>query len=130
MSEPVWIAPPEKTASAARHQFVELYGSVLVMNTYLKVALVMVCAVCVGLTYLTLKALQISRSRPPLIVRIDELGRATAMTGAEMQYRPQERELRFFLIEFVKRHYGRLRAPCATTTPGRSCTWTVGCRKR
>ena len=34
-----------KTLENAKRQFVELYGSALVMNTYLKIALVLVCLV-------------------------------------------------------------------------------------
>ena len=32
-----------KTLENAKRQFVELYGSALVMNTYLKIALLLVC---------------------------------------------------------------------------------------
>ena len=35
-----------KTMDSAKRQFVELYGSALVMNTYLKIALVLVSPGC------------------------------------------------------------------------------------
>ena len=38
-----------KTIENAKRQFVELYGSALVLNTYLKIALVLVCLVALGL---------------------------------------------------------------------------------
>ena len=38
-----------KTIESARHQFVERYGSALVLNTYLKIALVLVSLVALGL---------------------------------------------------------------------------------
>ena len=38
-----------KTMESAKRQFVELYGSALVMNTYLKIALVLVSLVALGL---------------------------------------------------------------------------------
>ena len=38
-----------KTIESAKRQFVELYGSALVMNTYLKIALVLVSLVALGL---------------------------------------------------------------------------------
>ena len=38
-----------KTLENAKRQFVELYGSALVMNTYLKIALVLVSLVALGL---------------------------------------------------------------------------------
>ena len=37
-----------KTLENAKRQFVELYGSALVMNTYLKIALVLVSLVALG----------------------------------------------------------------------------------
>ena len=40
----------EKTLEGAKRQFVELYGSALVMNTYLKIALVLVSLVAWGST--------------------------------------------------------------------------------
>ena len=38
-----------KTIENAKRQFVELYGSALVMNTYLKIALVLVSLIALGL---------------------------------------------------------------------------------
>ena len=38
-----------KTLENAKRQFVELYGSALVLNTYLKIALVLVSLVALGL---------------------------------------------------------------------------------
>jgi len=38
-----------KTLENAKRQFVELYGSALVMNTYLKIALVLVSLIALGL---------------------------------------------------------------------------------
>ena len=38
-----------KTLDSAKRQFVELYGSALVLNTYLKIALVLVSLVALGL---------------------------------------------------------------------------------
>ena len=38
-----------KTLESAKRQYVELYGSALVMNTYLKIALVLVSLVALGL---------------------------------------------------------------------------------
>ena len=44
-----------KTLESAKRQFVELYGSALVMNTYLKIALVLVSLVAVGLLALNFR---------------------------------------------------------------------------
>ena len=39
MAETLWLPPPQKDLAAGKRQFVELYGSIRVMNTYLKIAL-------------------------------------------------------------------------------------------
>ncbi|HWK09923.1 MAG TPA: hypothetical protein VNR64_07725, partial [Vicinamibacterales bacterium] len=44
-----------KTLENAKRQFVELYGSALVMNTYLKIALVLTSLVAVGLLALNFR---------------------------------------------------------------------------
>ena len=40
--------PPVESVSAAKRQFVELYGSTAVMNTYLKIAVLCLSLACVG----------------------------------------------------------------------------------
>ena len=47
-----------KTLDSAKRQFVELYGSALVMNTYLKIALLCVSVVAVGLLVLNLRTIK------------------------------------------------------------------------
>ena len=38
MTQIPWMPPPTKDFAAAKRQYVELYGSLAVMNTYLKIA--------------------------------------------------------------------------------------------
>ena len=45
-----------KTLESAKRQFVELYGSALVMNTYLKIALLLVSVLALGLLALNFRA--------------------------------------------------------------------------
>ena len=40
---------PPKSLESAKHQFVELYGSALVMNTYLKIAVVLLALAALAL---------------------------------------------------------------------------------
>jgi type IV secretory pathway TrbF-like protein len=100
----------EKDFAVARRRFVELYGSVEVMNTYLKIAVVLLCGVCLALVLLNLKTLQTYRNFRPLVIRIDEVGRAEAVKYDAFDYRPGEREIKYFLADFVERHYSRMRA--------------------
>jgi len=104
------MPPPEKTYQAAKRQFVERYGSTAVMNTYLKIALLAVSSVCIGLIVLNVKTYQLFHNLKPPVIRINELGRAEAVTYGSLDYRPQEAEIKYFLTDFVQRHYSRMRA--------------------
>jgi type IV secretory pathway TrbF-like protein len=94
----------------ARRRYVEQYGSTLVMNTYLKLALLCLSVVTVGLIALTLRIERATEHMKPLVIRIDDVGRATAVTEASLTYTPQAPELKYFLVQFVTAHYSRLRA--------------------
>lgn len=99
-----------KTLESAKRQFVELYGSALVMNTYLKIALLLVSLLAVGLLVLNFRTQAAAEQLKPLVVRIDGVGRAEAVQYDAATYRPQSQELRYFLIQFVVKHFSRLRA--------------------
>jgi type IV secretory pathway TrbF-like protein len=110
MPDTLWMPPPEKDYRAAKRQFVEMYGSTAVMNTYLKIIVLALSVVCVGLIALNIMTYRFFRDFRPIVIRIDQLGRAEAVSYGSLEYRPQEAELRHFLMEFVKCHYGRMRA--------------------
>ena len=99
-----------KTLENAKRQFVELYGSALVMNTYLKLALLLVSLIAVGLLALNFRTQAVYAKVKPLVVRIDEVGRAEAVQYDATTYRPQAPELRYFLTQFVVKHFSRIRA--------------------
>lgn len=102
-------APPIEDA---RRQYVELFGSALVMNTYLKIALVGVSLVSVGLLVLNFRTVTKYEHLKPLVIRIDDIGRAQAVQYDTLTYRPQGQapELKYFLTQFVTKHFGRMRA--------------------
>lgn len=99
-----------KTLENAKRQFVELYGSALVMNTYLKVALVLVSLVALGLLGLNFHTAARAAQVKPLVIRIDEVGRAEAVQYDATAYQPKAPELRYFLTQFVVKHFSRIRA--------------------
>jgi type IV secretory pathway TrbF-like protein len=109
MTDRQLLPPPTKDLNAAKRQFVEIYGSTAVMNTYLKIALLSLCGVCLGLIALQVKTYETFRNFKPLVIRINELGRAEAVTYSSLEYHPQEAEIKYFLIQFVEQHYGRMR---------------------
>ncbi len=99
-----------KTLDNAKRQFVELYGSALVLNTYLKVALVLTSLVALGLVALNFHTAARASEIKPLVIRIDEVGRAEAVALDATRYQPQPPELRYFLTQFVVKHFSRIRA--------------------
>jgi type IV secretory pathway TrbF-like protein len=110
MSDVHLMPPPTPDFNAAKRQFVELHGSIAVMNTYLKIAVLSLCAVCLGLVVLQVKTYQHLLNVKPLVIRINDLGRAEAVSYNDLEYHPQEAEIKYFLIQFVEQHYGRMRA--------------------
>ncbi len=99
-----------KTMEGAKRQFVELYGSALVTNTYLRIALALVSLVAVGLVGLNVYTVSRYSDVKPLVIRIDEVGRAEAVQYDATGYQPQPQELRYFLTQFIVKHFSRLRA--------------------
>ncbi len=99
-----------KTLESAKRQYVELYGSALVMNTYLKIALVLVSLVALGLLALNFHTAAKYSQVKPLVIRIDDVGRAEAVQYDTTAYQPQPPELRYFLTQFIVKHFSRLRA--------------------
>ena len=96
----------------AKRQYVELFGSALVMNTYLKIALLCVSIVALGLLVLNFRTVKKYESVKPLVIRIDDIGRAQAVQYDTLTYQPQGQapELKYFLTQFVTRHFARMRA--------------------
>lgn len=107
---PTPAMPPTKDLKAARHQFIELYGSTAVMNTYLKMAIFALCGVCLGLITLNFRTSRAAQNVKPLVIRINQLGQAEAVNYGSLEYHPQDAEIRYFLMQFVQLHYARLRA--------------------
>src|SRR5712692_5523724 len=99
-----------KTLENAKRQFVELYGSALVMNSYLKIALVLTSLVALGLVGLNFHTASKYANVKPLVIRIDDVGRAEAVQYDATGYQPHPQELRYFLTQFVVKHFSRIRA--------------------
>jgi type IV secretion system protein VirB5 len=104
------IPPAGYEYGEARRRYVEQYGSTLVMNTYLQLAVACLSAVILALIVLNVHTQRTFRSFKPLVIRIDEVGHAAAVSYDSLTYTPQAPELKYFLVQFVTMHYGRVRA--------------------
>jgi type IV secretion system protein VirB5 len=101
------MASPEMTRAAER--YLEQYGDPMVMNTYLMVAVLALSAVAVALTGVVFKSNQALASAKPLIIRIDNVGRAEAIDYRDFQYRPQEAENKYYLGRWAELYFSRNR---------------------
>jgi type IV secretion system protein VirB5 len=111
MTDRPFVLPPTGSEyGPARLAYVERYGSTLVLNTYLKIAVLALAVAVVGLTALALRLERAAERVKPLVIRIDDVGRATAVSEAALTYTPQAPELKYFLVQFVTAHYSRIRA--------------------
>ena len=110
---------PAPALDDAKRQYVELFGSALVMNTYLKVALLLVSLVAAGLVALNYRTQLRYEHLKPLVIRIDDVGMAEAVTYDSLTYQPrgQAPELKYFLMQFIAKHFSRIRI-CGDHTLG------------
>ena len=100
-------ATPEITRAAER--YLEQYGEPLVMNTYLKVTILVLAVVCLVLAALTFKSQKALADMHPMIVRINDVGRAEAIDYRNFQYRPQEAENKYYLTRWAELYFARNR---------------------
>ena len=100
-------APPEISRAAER--YLEQYGDPIVMNTYLKVTILVLAAVSFVLAGLVFKSQRALADMHPMIVRINDVGRAEAIDYRNFQYRPQEAENKYYLSRWAELYFSRNR---------------------
>ena len=93
----------------AKRLYLESYGDPMVTNTYLKIALALLALVCVALALVDLRTIRTFENFRPLVIRIDDLGRAEAIDYHNLEYKPQDAEAKYFLSEFCSLYYRRNR---------------------
>lgn len=103
------IVGDAKKPATARQKFLELYAEPVVVNSYLKIAIVALAAVCIGLLVLLVRTQAAAQSVKPLVIRINDVGHAEAVDYANFAYKPQEADNRYFLSEWARLFYSRNR---------------------
>ena len=93
----------------AKRLYLEQYGDPMVTNTYLKIALVLLALVAVALGLIDLRTIRTFQNFRPLVIRIDQLGRAEALAYSNFEYKPQDVEAKYFLSQFCELYYRRNR---------------------
>src|SRR5579863_4608705 len=99
----------EPNLTRAAEKYLEHYGEPLVMNTYLKVTVLALCAISVALAALVYRSQNALASMHPMIVRINDVGRAEAIDYRNFQYRPQEAENKYYLSRWAELYFSRNR---------------------
>ena len=79
------------------------------MNTYLKITVLVLCAICLALTALVYRSQNALAAMHPMIVRINDVGRAEAIDYRNFQYRPQEAENKYYLSRWAELYFSRNR---------------------
>jgi type IV secretory pathway component VirB8 len=93
----------------AKRLYLEQYGDPMVTNTYLKIALALLSIVCVALGLIDLRTIRTFQNFRPLVIRINDVGRAEAISYQSFDYKPQAAETKYFLSQFCSLYYRRNR---------------------
>jgi type IV secretory pathway TrbF-like protein len=104
---PTLPAPPDAQFNAAKQLYAEQWGNAVVTNTYLKITIAALCCLCAGslwIAWATVKKIDTFHTR---YVRIDAIGRADTITYDDLNYKPQEKEIKYFLTNFCRLYYSR-----------------------
>jgi type IV secretory pathway TrbF-like protein len=93
----------------AAERYLEQYGDPLVMNTYLKIAVLVLAAICAMLGFLIFRSQKALANIHPLVIRIDDVGHAEAVDFRDFNYRPKEAENKYYLSRWAELFFSRNR---------------------
>lgn len=96
-------------SNETRRLYLERYGDAVVTSNYLRIAVALLCLAVLGLAILNVRTINTFRNFRPLVIRIDELGRAQAVDYKSLEYHPGDREAKYFLSEFCRLYFRRNR---------------------
>jgi type IV secretion system protein VirB5 len=97
----------DKTFNEAKQLYLEQYGSAIVTGGYLKIAVTLLSLVILGLVLINMKTVRTLERFRPVVIRIDEIGRAQAVNYENLVYKPEYKETKYFLTRFCQLYYRR-----------------------
>ncbi len=100
---------PSPAITRAAERYLEQYGDLLVMNTYLKIAILVLAAICLMLGFLIFRSQKALANIHPLVIRIDDVGHAEAVDFRDFNYRPKEAENKYYLSRWAELFFSRNR---------------------
>ena len=105
------MAKPKDKESDAGKEYAEIWGETIHSNRHLRVFSIVLGGL---LLFLTIAVVRLSSVEPPrpIVVRVDEVGRAEALAyeAVEAQADPRDPTTKYFLNRFLHDHFGRRRA--------------------
>jgi len=93
----------------AAERYLEQYGNPIVMNTYLKVTILVLAGVVVLLGLLVYRSQMALANVHPMVIRVNDVGHAEAVDYRDLNYRPQEAENKYYLSRWSELYFGRNR---------------------
>ena len=100
---------PSPAITRAAERYLEQYGDPLIMNTYLKIAILVLAAICLMLGFLIFRSQKALANVHPLVIRIDDVGHAEAIDFRDFNYRPKEAENKYYLSRWAELFFSRNR---------------------
>jgi type IV secretory pathway component VirB8 len=97
----------DDTFNEAKQLYLEQYASAIVTGSYLKIAVALLSFVVLGLVLVNLKVVRTLENFKPVIIRVDEIGRAQAVAYESLAYKPEYKEAKYFLTRFCQLYYRR-----------------------
>lgn len=91
----------------AKQLYLEQYASAIVTGGYLKIAVAVLSLALLGLVFVNVRIVRTLQNFKPLVIRIDEIGRAQAIAYDDLTYKPEYKETRYFLTRFCELYYRR-----------------------
>lgn len=101
---PITALPPIDVAAQQEYEY---FGSTLTTNTALKITVVILAAVIGILGFSLVRTASAAAHVKPLVIRVNEVGRADAIAYENFDYKPQAPEIRYFLTQFAVGFYSR-----------------------
>ena len=104
---PTLPAKSDAEFEAGKRLYAEQWGDAVVTNTYLKIVILALSLLCAGSLYIAYATVKKIDSFHTRYVRIDEIGRAEAVKYDDLSYKPQDKEIKYFLTQFCRLYYSR-----------------------
>ena len=101
------VTKPDKNFQEAKQLFAEMYGDLISRSTYTNIIIFGLVVLCIGLVWLNFRTRSMVENFRPRIIRINDIGRAEAVTYDSLNYKPKEPEIKYFLTQFCQLYYSR-----------------------